>query len=431
VKRKRDGGYTKLKSPVSLYEKNEEEAKMALDSNSKNSHEQRRVVFKNLKKILRIEAIIFIVAFIIYYLSNDGKYCVKNIYVHLAFAFLNGEVSIPYYPYLDGVLYHGNYYAVCQPLPAIILLPFVALWDMEVNQAIFSITIGALNAVLAYKILERLNKGNFTKNMWLTVFFAFGTVHWHVAEVATQWYFAHVCTIFFLFLAILEVSGKKRPILVGFFLAFSSLCRLPAFLSIPFFILMLNKDRRDLKKTAAFFIAFAIPFIPYVYYNYLRFGIFNDIGYLLYFQIDKPADALRHGYLHWEYLPYNLYTFLFMAPEYLGRFPYIAPTQWGMSILFTSPAIIYCLKARIRNENKKLVVGSWVSAILVSIPSFLYHCNGLTQFGFRHALDFMPFLFILMSVGMDEKIDFEKGFLIVLSVLLNLWGVWWWRVQGW
>jgi hypothetical protein len=49
--------------------------------------------------------------------------------------------------------------------------------------------------------------------------------------------------------------------------------------------------------------------------------------------------------------------------------------------------------------------------------------NGFTQFGFRHTLDFMPFLLILTASAMRDRVRWWMIALIVLSIAINLWGV--------
>ena len=48
---------------------------------------------------------------------------------------------------------------------------------------------------------------------------------------------------------------------------------------------------------------------------------------------------------------------------------------------------------------------------------------GFTQFGYRFSLDFTPFLMLLVAKGMRENLGWLEKALIILSVLVNLWGV--------
>jgi hypothetical protein len=57
----------------------------------------------------------------------------------------------------------------------------------------------------------------------------------------------------------------------------------------------------------------------------------------------------------------------------------------------------------------------------------LYYANGGAQWGMRHALDFIPFLFPLVVLGASR---FRVlGFTLCgASVAVGIWGLWYWRV---
>ena len=54
---------------------------------------------------------------------------------------------------------------------------------------------------------------------------------------------------------------------------------------------------------------------------------------------------------------------------------------------------------------------------------FIKSGTGWTQFGYRYALDFYPFLLLLTLRGIGEQLKWYHKLLIVLSVLVNIWGV--------
>jgi hypothetical protein len=45
----------------------------------------------------------------------------------------------------------------------------------------------------------------------------------------------------------------------------------------------------------------------------------------------------------------------------------------------------------------------------------------------RHALDFIPFLFVLMLLAARERLPLWTKVLIVYSCVANLYGVWYWN----
>ena len=82
------------------------------------------------------------------------------------------------------------------------------------------------------------------------------------------------------------------------------------------------------------------------------------------------------------------------------------------------------------NESsvRRALQGVFRSAVvLAAIPAFTYYVNGYIQFGMRHALDFEPFLFVLMVLAARDGLRSVWNLLIAYSVLVGLWGSWFWN----
>ncbi|HEY9766686.1 MAG TPA: hypothetical protein V6C82_09980, partial [Chroococcales cyanobacterium] len=73
----------------------------------------------------------------------------------------------------------------------------------------------------------------------------------------------------------------------------------------------------------------------------------------------------------------------------------------------------------------------WLSVFLLVLPSVFYFYVGWKEFGWRYSLDFMPFLVILTTLGFREKMTPLKTLLVAACVLVNLWGVVYWRLMNW
>ena len=87
------------------------------------------------------------------------------------------------------------------PLPAIVLLPFVAVFGLATDQQLVASVLGALDVVLCWWLLGRLRIPHPVR-LATTFFFAFGTVFWYTAQLGTTWWFAHVVALVPLFLAV-------------------------------------------------------------------------------------------------------------------------------------------------------------------------------------------------------------------------------------
>ena len=99
-----------------------------------------------------------------------------------------------------------------------------------------------------------------------------------------------------------------------------------------------------------------------------------------------------------------------------------------MAIWITTPAFIYSFFAGIRN---RLAIGCWLSIILIALLNFCHGTLGFSQFGYRFAMDFYPFLFLLTVKGIGPDIRWYHKILIIIGILVNLWGVLWIYKFGW
>jgi hypothetical protein len=73
----------------------------------------------------------------------------------------------------------------------------------------------------------------------------------------------------------------------------------------------------------------------------------------------------------------------------------------------------------------KLVIACWSAIIPIAAALFLFAATGWAQFGYRYALDFYPFLFLLVVRAVGDRIAWYHIALIVMSVVINLWGILW------
>ena len=163
------------------------------------------------------------IALVVYTLSHPDRF--YNHFEWQAAAFLEGQAAIRYpvegtatspgnaffqdvlpVPPVDGV---ERALVPFPPLPAVVLMPFVALWGLNANgQLIFAI-LGAIDVGLAWWMLGRLPIRPWVR-LATTIFFGFGTVFWYAAQLGTTWYQAHVLAVGLAILAIGVALGGDR-----------------------------------------------------------------------------------------------------------------------------------------------------------------------------------------------------------------------------
>jgi len=352
-------------------------------------------------------------------------------FVRLAEAFLNFRLNVIETNEFLGELIpvDGKFYVMYPPMPALVLIPFVAIFGANVSQAFLSIIFGSINASIVFLLMRRLSK-DLELQIWMTLLFAFGTVHWYLSAFGSAWYFAHVISFLFLTLAIYETFTNKRPFVIGILLGASYLTRLPTILSLPFFIIMLSDKwladlgegsilrRVKVKPLVLLGSGVGIFVLLNFTYNYVRFGNPFDVAYTMVSVNHQPW--FNKGLFSLSYIPYHLSVILFKLPGIISDPPYFVPSLSGMSIFLTTPAFIYAFLAGVRN---KLALACWLGIIPVALLIFIKAGTGWTMFGYRYAMDFYPFLLILTVRGIGKEIKWHHKLLIIFGVLVNLWGV--------
>jgi hypothetical protein len=365
----------------------------------------------------------------------------KSYFDQLAEAWLHGRL------YLmntrdthDLTLFQGNWYVANPPLVAILLTPVVALAGLEnVNTVMFSVIFGAINVGLVFLILEALSDLGWSKlrtngNLWLTLLFGFGTVHWWVSLVGKMWFLSDTCSVTFLALATL-LALKKRPApLVGLLLGLAMLAR-PHVGLIWLFLLGITAQhlsdqngRLDWRRWFTWGVLSAIPLAAaaagLLGYNYIRFGSILDYGYANENVADfLYADLHTYGTFHPHYILRNLRVMFLGLPIWKPGCSLPVPLNEGMSIFLTTPALIYVFRSF---RRKPWMVGAWASVLSLLVLLANYYNTGAIQFGYIYLLDFILPVMALLAYSAGERVSGWLKGLIVASVVVNACGVLWW-----
>lgn len=102
------------------------------------------------------------------------------------------------------------------------------------------------------------------------------------------------------------------------------------------------------------------------------------------------------------------------------------PNPYGMGVLFTSPLL---LMAFLPPYSKRLVKASFLGIIPTSLLVFSHYAQGWVQFGYRFVLDFLIYLMIILAIKFKPtKLNLA---LLVISIVVNFWGVRWAIQLGW
>ena len=345
-----------------------------------------------------------------------------NNYVLLAQAFLHGRAWIDWPgAYIDALQYAGRYYIIEAPLPAILLLPFTAIFGLQTNQTLLAVVLAAVAVGAAWELGERFGL-RASANAWICAFLLAGTDLLWCATLGDVWFIAHVSAVAFTLLALAELAGKRRGWLVALFAACAFESRFSMVLALPAYAYLLLAPRRRMTELIPFASVLIAVGALWVFYNRARWGTWSDIGYTTWYHQDQAGMPFGSPF-RLIYLPYQFWSFFIQVPTRVAAFPWLRPEYSGVALTWTSPALILAFFAR---TPVRWAIALWIAALLTALPNFLYYVNGFAQFGMRHALDFEPFLVALMMLAVRDRFPRWGYALIAYSCAVGLWGSWYW-----
>jgi hypothetical protein len=382
-------------------------------------------------ELLSTVAVAAVVTAIYLYTSSRERESL-DYFVRLADAFLHGRLTLLEAPsWLNELIPAGpgQWYVAYPPLPAVLLVPIVAIFGTDIHEQVVSSVIGGAAVGLAW-LLFGVFALTTRARLALTAAFGLGTVLWYVAEVGSVWYFAHVVAVFFVLAALNLAFRGRAPLLVGLCLGFAATSRLPVVLAAPVFaalLLRLGWPPRlpplavVVRRLTPFAIGLAIPIAGYALYNVARWGTVLDVGYVRIPGVLEDQFYVDHGILSVWYVPRNLFAIFFRSWNYVDAPPYLQPSWWGLSLFLTTPLYLWLFRARLRDPRVLYALGG---TALVAIPIVTHGNVGISQFGYRFSLDFQPLLFIVLATVFERGMSRLALAATGMSVLICAYALW-------
>lgn len=393
-----------------------------------------------------------------------------NHYVHLANSFLHGQLgvvgNIP--PGTnDWACYDSETGDVCPPsafqhpresqrwyvsfppLPAVLILPAVAIWGTATRDALFWALLAGSGPALLYVLLRRLRESgrsgrSLRDDLLLVILFSFGTVYFFSAVQGTVWFAAHVVATPLVALYVLCSLEARRPALAGFTLGLAFLTRpTTAALALFFLVETLRVARTggeprygDASVPRRVFLwlsgvqwkpalrrlaAFAVPILLLggiaMWMNAERWGNPFEFGHR-YLVIRWRDRIATWGLFNYHYLSKNLAVFWTSLPWLTTREPHLIVSRHGLALWFTTPPLLLTLWPKRIDAQ---MVGLYLATAAVALWNLLYQNTGWIQFGYRFALDYMPLLFVLLALG-GRRFGSGFGIALAFSIAVNTFG---------
>jgi hypothetical protein len=342
-----------------------------------------------------------------------------------------------------------HWYVSFPPLPAIVILPAVAIFGPQLPDALFWAIFAGLAPALLYAMLRWLREtGRSARrprdDLALTILFALGSVYFFTAVQGAVWFAAHVCASVFIVLYLWLSFDARRPIAAGLMLGLCFLARPTTAALVVFFAIEAMRvtrkneepDYTDASVSKRIFLwasrivpsaaarkiaLFAAPILVIgciaMAMNEARWDSPTEFGHR-YLMIRWGGRIQTWGLFSYHYLSKNLAVFLASLPWLTRAEPHLIISRHGLALWFTTPALLLALWPK---KVDTTMVALYVAAALVALWNLLYQNSGWVQFGYRFALDYLPVLVVLLALGGRR---FGSGFTLALlfAIAVNTFG---------
>jgi len=321
------------------------------------------------------------------------------------------------------------------PLPAILLLPFVAAWGHHADGQFIFAVVGAIDVGIAWWALGGLPIRRWVR-LATTVFLAFGTVLWYASELGTTWYQAHVLAVGLALLAVgvalradpnaaideddlpTDDAAKAeldpptgalasvisqlasidgRQFLAGLLFGLACTSRLSVLFAAPFFLLV-GGGGSWLRRGFSAGLGAAIPVGALLLYNLVSTGHIIHPGYQFLYEQEAGFYTTLGYNVSWgiedpRYIPQNLGIMFFSTPAIE---PNVYPASLGGGReLCVDPAMIRGLFEPDCPMAVPLDIG--MSVILTS-PAFLFVLPALRRYGRSRAVTGAALAVVIIAV---------------------------------
>ena len=383
---------------------------------------------------------------VLYWFAARGFDAGRGDFFYLADAFLHGRTWLDFQPGpYDVIPIDGHFYVPFAPFPAVVLMPVVAVLGAVTADQVES----GINAVLAasgvglcWMLLGRIGVRGLVDRLVLAVLFGFSTQILWVTTRGGVWHTGHLIATILTFLCLIELYGRQRGWIIGLFAGAAFLTRAPLAFAIPFYALMLE-PRPTLPSTEVVggyigsavrstqmrqWLALGLGVLPSIVlffaYNQVRFGTPLESGYALATLPEFLERQRALGLFSLAHVPMNLDLFLLHLPSVIPAFPFFKPDGLGLSVLITSPGLLFASRADWHRPRAWWLLGA---TIAVLIPTLLYYGGGWLQFGYRYFLDSVPFVIALCGLAAVYRGGVGLGWrvLVAFGVVVGGYGVYW------
>jgi hypothetical protein len=320
---------------------------------------------------------------------------------------------------INNITLHGGPVPVDGWGPLVVFLPCGLIFGTSTNQTLVTSVFGAISVYFAYRLCQRL--GLTRRQTILLAFSLFmGTALWWCAAFGGEWQvgsvFAVMCT--------LAALNQSKGWVVALLALGAANSRDADMLALPLYGYLTHHFNRAAFQSYVRVIAAFVPL--YVAWMLYFYGVPYDIGHNLFYQIDTLASVGTTAPFQLTNLPLGIESLLFNSPLLVNGkgtvWPFFALNAHGLALTFASPFLLLATRAK----SSRFTLALWLTAILTALPDLIYYADGWAEAQYRHALDFIPFLFVLIVIGAKRGIPRLGTVACWWSIGIGIWVVWYW-----
>lgn len=330
-----------------------------------------------------------------------------------------------------------RYYVSFPPLPALLMMPLVAIFGLAASDVWLTLLCAALNVPLTLSLLREITRSRTAKRarhqradsdlLWITVSLTLGTAHFWSAVRGEVWFTALIVGVTTQLLFFRWAWAMRRPLLAGFALAaaFSTRASLITLAVFAYAQLLFPFRATPIRDRVRATLIFSIPplFIgsALLWYNYVRFEQWYEFGhrYLAGGQIKRIQT---YGLFHWQYLKKNLIAAFLLLPMLSLRSPLLTLSWHGMAIQASSPQLLWGLRPNASYSALTRPRLALTLTLITTLTLLLFYQNtGWVQYSWRFGLDIIPALCCLIALS-DRPLGAWFRVAVCWGVIVNLVG---------
>jgi len=317
-----------------------------------------------------------------------------------------------------------TWYVTFPPGPALLMLPFVALFGLRTNDVWITCVLAACIPATLVVLLDRL-RGSVgplgRQHLGLACAWCLGSPACGLGAQGQVWFTAQIAAAMCLFLFLSTAWDARRPFAAGCWLGAAMSCRPTLAAAAVLAVAELLRTRSSPKAWAHFLSPLVVIGGALMLHNWVRFADPIEFGHR-FLEIRWQPRIQEQGLFGTAYLWRNLQCLLTLMPWVDDQPPHLKISIHGIALWLSTPWLLYAGWGRDRFPQAR---GLWLAIVCVALPSLFYQNSGQTQFSYRFAVDWLPMFVVGLAWSGGAS---RRGFLplVLAACLMHVWGTYAW-----